>query len=61
MFRMTAFVQNLQISLMAAPNADQDIGLVMFAEVSAETALTILNRFQILPPLAQHGSNTDRS
>jgi hypothetical protein len=35
---------------MAAPNADQDIRLVVFAEVSAETALTILNRFHILPP-----------
>ena len=46
---------------MAAHNADQDVCLVLFPEVSTETALSILNCFHILTSycltaLNNHGS-----
>jgi len=43
MFWMTAFIQDLQVGLMTAPNAYQDIRLVMFAEMRAQTALPSVN------------------
>lgn len=49
---MAAFINDLQISLMAAPNADENIRLVVFAEVGTETALSILNRFHDLTSFA---------
>jgi hypothetical protein len=49
MFRMAAFVYDLEVGLMAAPNADQHVCLLMvFTEVTTETALSILNRFHVL-------------
>jgi hypothetical protein len=51
--RMAAFVHNLQISLMAAPNANKNLCTVVLAEMGTETALSVLNAFHIYPPLAQ--------
>jgi hypothetical protein len=42
-FGMTAFVNQLQICLMAGPDADKNIRFVVFAEVRTETALSTLN------------------
>jgi hypothetical protein len=53
MLGMSALVDYFQVGLMAAADADENVGLVMFAEVSTETALSSLNRFHVLdPPIA---------
>jgi hypothetical protein len=43
MFRVAAFIHHLQVSLMAGPDRDQHICLVMFSEVGTETALPVVN------------------
>jgi hypothetical protein len=44
MLWMTALIEYLQVCSMTGHNAYQYIRLVMLAEVSAKTALTVLNR-----------------
>jgi hypothetical protein len=44
---MAAFIDQLQVSLMAAPNANENIRRVVLAEVRTETALSILNCFHV--------------
>lgn len=53
-FGMAALVHDLQIRLMAAPDSDQHIGLVMFSEMGAKAALSVVNRFHVPPPVAMH-------
>ena len=48
MFGVPAFVNDLEVRFMAAHDADQHVCLVLFPEVSTETALSILNCFHIL-------------
>jgi hypothetical protein len=48
MFWMAAFIYELQISLMAGPDTDQNIRFVLFSEMATETALPIVNRFHVL-------------
>ena len=48
MFRMAAFVHDLQISLVAGPDADQHFGPVVFSKVATETALSVLNMFHLV-------------
>ena len=46
MLRMAAFIHDLEVGLVGSPDADQHIRLlVVFSEVTAETALSILNCF----------------
>jgi hypothetical protein len=47
MFGMTAFIDDLQISLMAAADADQNVSFVVFTEVRTKTALSTLNGFHV--------------
>jgi hypothetical protein len=47
MFRMTAFIDDLEICLVAAADADQNVRFVVFTEVRAETALSRLNGFHV--------------
>lgn len=42
---MTALIEDLEICLVAANDADEYVRLVSFAEVVAKTALTVLNCF----------------
>lgn len=49
--RMTAFVNNLQVSLVARANADEDICLMVLSEVRAQTALSVVNRFHLCSSL----------
>jgi hypothetical protein len=49
-----AFVDNLEIGFMAADNADQNVCLVLFPEVSTETALPIPDCFHILTSFVLH-------
>jgi hypothetical protein len=42
-----AFVDDLEVRFMAAHNANQNVCLVLFTEVSTKAALSILNRFHI--------------
>jgi hypothetical protein len=46
--RMPAFVHDLEVCLMAANDADQHVCLMLFPELSTETALSILNCFHLL-------------
>jgi hypothetical protein len=48
MFWVPALVDDLEVRLMAAHNADQNVCLVLFPEVSTETALSVPNCFHIL-------------
>jgi hypothetical protein len=48
MFWVPAFVDDLEVRFMAAHDTDQNVCLVLFAEVSTETALSIPNCFHIL-------------
>lgn len=48
MFGMAAFVHQFQVRLMAAPDGHQHIRLVVFAEVTTEAALSVLNVFHVL-------------
>ena len=43
MLGVTAFVNDFQIRLVAAPDADENFGLVVLTEVSTETALSALH------------------
>jgi hypothetical protein len=43
MLGMTAFVNDFQIRLVAAPDADENFSLVVLTEVSTETALSALH------------------
>ena len=40
---MTALIHKLQVGLVAGSNADQHIGLMVFAEVRTKSALSVLN------------------
>lgn len=46
--RMTTFVEDLEVRLMAAHDADQYVCLVLLPEVITETALSVLNCFHIV-------------
>ena len=48
MFWVPAFIDNLEVRFMAAHDADQHVCLVLFPEVSTETALSTMNCFHIL-------------
>jgi hypothetical protein len=52
MFWVPAFIYNLEVRFMAAHDADQHVCLVLFPEVSTETALSTMNCFHILTSLA---------
>src|ERR1700753_2347811 len=47
---MSTFIDNFEIRLMSGHDADQHICLVLFPEVSTETALSAANCFHVLPP-----------
>jgi hypothetical protein len=49
MFRMAAFIQDLEVGLVGRPDADEHVRLFMvFTEVTTETALSALNCFHVL-------------
>src|ERR1700761_1779424 len=67
MFGMTAFIDDLEVCLVAAAEADQNVCFVVFTEVRTKTALSTLNGFhdlfllwiavgEILPTLLEHTS-----
>ena len=41
MLRVAALIEHLQVSLMAGPNAYENVRLVVLSEVGTETALSI--------------------
>lgn len=43
-FWMAALIEHLEVRLVASHDTHKHVGLVMFAEVRAKTALTVLNR-----------------
>jgi hypothetical protein len=53
MFGVAAFIQHLEVSFVVAADAHQYIRLVVFTEVTTETALSAIDCFHVLPPL--HG------
>lgn len=57
---MTALIHELKVGLMAGSNADQHIGLMVFAEVRTKPALSVLNGFHVDPPVASAEGDGDR-
>jgi hypothetical protein len=51
MFGVAAFIQKLEVRFVVGADAHQHIRLVMFTEVTTETALPALDCFHVLPPL----------
>jgi hypothetical protein len=53
MLRVSAFIEDLEISFVAGANGHENIRLVVFAEVAAQTALSGMNLLHVVPPVAQ--------